>query len=152
MGDFCTGCGEKKDDCECSSLFGNGGGLMALGAVIGVVGKTVYENNAPKKADSRVVQEQKRRMEEQKRRMAELKIENKRLTEEKKNTVKKKVGTQLCNSDDEDGICSICLDLKSDMMFLPCQHVATCQSCSEMMENCPICRAKIDDKIRAFFS
>ncbi|WZZ58667.1 hypothetical protein YC2023_058774 [Brassica napus] len=52
------------------------------------------------------------------------------------------------------GQCSICLDAPSDVVCVPCGHLAGCMSCLiEIKSNngrCPVCRAKIDQIIKLY--
>ncbi|WAR08402.1 DIAP2-like protein [Mya arenaria] len=36
--------------------------------------------------------------------------------------------------------------------FLPCGHLATCLDCSTSLHECPMCRRKIEDKVRTYWS
>lgn len=45
--------------------------------------------------------------------------------------------------------CSICATHKIDICINPCGHVY-CQSCSDKMRNCGVCRGSIDSKIKLF--
>lgn len=42
--------------------------------------------------------------------------------------------------------CCICLDKEPNIIFMSCFHFVTCQSCSNNIETCPICRLKINKK------
>lgn len=43
--------------------------------------------------------------------------------------------------------CVICLEEKCEMVFIPCGHFCTCESCCSSLQsssfNCPLCRANI---------
>ncbi|KAG2303721.1 hypothetical protein Bca52824_032372 [Brassica carinata] len=56
--------------------------------------------------------------------------------------------------DGSSGQCSICLDAPSDVVCVPCGHLAGCMSClTEIKSNnrgCPVCRAKIDQIIKLY--
>lgn len=43
--------------------------------------------------------------------------------------------------------CCVCLEAEQQVMFLPCRHVCCCQNCAEAVENCPIDRIVIQQKI-----
>lgn len=45
--------------------------------------------------------------------------------------------------------CSVCLENNSAIIF-DCGHMCTCNSCSQMLSNCPICRARIERRQRVF--
>jgi hypothetical protein len=52
----------------------------------------------------------------------------------------------------ETDICCICRTEKSRVAFFPCKHMCTCKICSDRVNNCPLCVAKIDEKISLFIS
>lgn len=39
--------------------------------------------------------------------------------------------------------CKVCLENLTDRVFLPCSHLICCESCSNKLRYCPMCRAKI---------
>ena len=45
-------------------------------------------------------------------------------------------------------LCTVCMEVERNVLFLPCQHAATCAGCAadELLEKCPICRATIETK------
>ncbi|XP_019637555.1 PREDICTED: uncharacterized protein LOC109479927 [Branchiostoma belcheri] len=52
----------------------------------------------------------------------------------------------------EERMCKICMEEDAVIVFLPCGHLAVCQTCSATLHNCPICRKQIDRTVRAFMS
>lgn len=48
------------------------------------------------------------------------------------------------------GICKICYSNSIELLFLPCMHSASCQSCASRLQNCPFCRATITARIRHY--
>ena len=48
--------------------------------------------------------------------------------------------------------CVICLEAPPSLLFFPCRHVVCCEDCGVLAEirDCPICRKKIDDKMKIF--
>ncbi|KAM3129019.1 hypothetical protein pb186bvf_018863 [Paramecium bursaria] len=46
--------------------------------------------------------------------------------------------------------CIICCERERDSLYLPCKHNATCLKCSKNLQQCPICRNKIQEQIRIF--
>lgn len=46
--------------------------------------------------------------------------------------------------------CAICMDRQSNICFGPCGHVCTCESCSRSVSECPVCRVKLEARIRMF--
>ena len=46
--------------------------------------------------------------------------------------------------------CSICLEAKPNILYLPCRHLAVCSSCEEAwpLINCSVCRKTIQRKIK----
>jgi len=45
--------------------------------------------------------------------------------------------------------CVICLDASSSIIFLSCGHMCCCSSCSESLQQCPMCRLPISQKFNA---
>lgn len=48
---------------------------------------------------------------------------------------------------EEEHCCVICSELQKSVLFLPCRHLCTCESCSNQVQLCPICRANIVEKV-----
>jgi hypothetical protein len=48
--------------------------------------------------------------------------------------------------------CKICMDEEVNIVFLPCGHLACCNSCAPALRNCPICRALIRGTVRIYLS
>ncbi|XP_061867344.1 E3 ubiquitin-protein ligase LRSAM1 isoform X3 [Colius striatus] len=46
--------------------------------------------------------------------------------------------------------CVVCMEQETQMVFLPCGHVCCCQSCSQKLHTCPLCRRDIAQRIRIF--
>lgn len=46
--------------------------------------------------------------------------------------------------------CVVCMETGAQVIFLPCGHVCCCQVCSDALQNCPLCRANISQRIRLF--
>ena len=42
--------------------------------------------------------------------------------------------------------CTVCMEVERSVLFLPCQHAATCAGCAAELDECPICRAAIVTK------
>lgn len=54
---------------------------------------------------------------------------------------------------DPNALCKICLMRTANLVFLPCKHVVSCDQCvSGLKKKCPICRNKIEDKIRLYYT
>lgn len=49
-----------------------------------------------------------------------------------------------------DNKCCVCLDNTKCILFIPCNHVCCCQTCSDYTINCPICREIIQEKKKVF--
>ncbi|KAI4795164.1 hypothetical protein KUCAC02_031599 [Chaenocephalus aceratus] len=48
--------------------------------------------------------------------------------------------------------CVVCMETGSQVIFLPCGHVCCCHGCSEAMQNCPLCRSNISQRVRLYTS
>jgi hypothetical protein len=46
--------------------------------------------------------------------------------------------------------CTICWDHDAIVAAMPCGHLCLCEGCSNGMLECPICRTKIDQKVKIF--
>jgi E3 ubiquitin-protein ligase MUL1 len=47
-------------------------------------------------------------------------------------------------------LCVICLEQDYNSVFVPCGHMCCCMSCSAQLTNCPLCRRRIDQLVRAY--
>ncbi|XP_054156557.1 E3 ubiquitin-protein ligase LRSAM1-like [Oppia nitens] len=47
--------------------------------------------------------------------------------------------------------CVICFELMCNVVFLPCGHVCSCNTCALLVSTCPLCRVFIDDKLNVNF-
>ena len=43
--------------------------------------------------------------------------------------------------------CVVCMSKPKSIVFYPCKHKCVCETCSQRMSQCPICRAKIVDAL-----
>uniref|UniRef100_A0A3Q2ZWH6 Leucine rich repeat and sterile alpha motif containing 1 n=1 Tax=Kryptolebias marmoratus TaxID=37003 RepID=A0A3Q2ZWH6_KRYMA len=46
--------------------------------------------------------------------------------------------------------CVVCMETGSRVIFLPCGHICCCQVCSDALQNCPLCRSNICQRIRLY--
>ena len=44
--------------------------------------------------------------------------------------------------------CKVCFTKFMNTVFLPCGHLACCESCAEQLKDCPLCRKYIAGTIR----
>ncbi|CAG0901888.1 unnamed protein product [Darwinula stevensoni] len=51
---------------------------------------------------------------------------------------------------DDGNLCKLCLEEELDCVFLDCRHMVACLPCAERVQNCPICRKVIAQRIRIF--
>lgn len=64
----------------------------------------------------------------------------------------------VLNVDEKDelnteGECVICMETKSEVVFVPCGHMCCCLSCSKKdLEDCPMCRTNIEKTIKVILS
>lgn len=82
-------------------------------------------------------------------------LEQKQLTVETKETEQTKPNNYSENEAtnyNNDTICKVCLDRQANIVLLPCKHVAVCSQCVfGLNDKCPICRAKIGEKISLYY-
>lgn len=48
--------------------------------------------------------------------------------------------------------CVVCMETGAQVIFLPCGHVCCCQVCSDALQNCPLCRSNISQRVRLYHS
>ena len=49
-------------------------------------------------------------------------------------------------------LCKICMAENCSIVFLPCGHCFTCKLCAASLEDCSICRCKINQFVKVYFS
>lgn len=47
-------------------------------------------------------------------------------------------------------MCKICFDNAADCAILPCAHFCSCMKCASLLNDCPICRTKIENRLKIF--
>ena len=48
--------------------------------------------------------------------------------------------------------CCVCWEtINFATIFIPCNHIGTCLSCTKLINECPVCRTTINDKQRVYF-
>lgn len=51
---------------------------------------------------------------------------------------------------DSDGCCCVvCMEGAYEVVFIPCGHLCVCVNCASSLRDCPLCRATVQQKIRA---
>jgi hypothetical protein len=46
--------------------------------------------------------------------------------------------------------CCICVEQHRECVFLPCRHLCACEECSKLLDECPVCRQPIVEKITIY--
>jgi hypothetical protein len=54
------------------------------------------------------------------------------------------------DNDDEEKMCKICFDRLKNTLTMPCNHIAMCEKCANLVTSCPICREPISTRIKTF--
>ena len=49
-------------------------------------------------------------------------------------------------------LCVVCQAQEVERVFLPCGHLCCCTNCEDMIQKCPMCRAQIQGKVKAFLN
>lgn len=49
-------------------------------------------------------------------------------------------------------LCSVCLEGQRCLVFEPCHHMVTCESCGGKLDKCPICRCAISNRTRIYIA
>ncbi|XP_051714813.1 E3 ubiquitin-protein ligase XIAP [Oryctolagus cuniculus] len=52
----------------------------------------------------------------------------------------------------EERLCKICMDRNTAVVFIPCGHLVTCNTCAEAVDKCPMCYTVITFKQKIFTS
>ncbi|XP_023348554.1 putative inhibitor of apoptosis [Eurytemora carolleeae] len=72
---------------------------------------------------------------------------------EQEKTVSDKTRNVSESSDDLENsalICKVCLDKQVSILLLPCRHLVSCGECTVSLQNCPVCRGRIQHTVKAF--
>ena len=65
---------------------------------------------------------------------------------QKKKEMKKEMKKETKQDDsDEENLCKVCFERDIDCVFLPCGHLASCQTCAAEVNRCIICRQVITE-------
>ncbi|XP_045198428.2 baculoviral IAP repeat-containing protein 7-like [Mercenaria mercenaria] len=49
-------------------------------------------------------------------------------------------------------LCKICMDSDSNVVFIPCGHMVSCEKCAPHIRKCAVCRVPIKGRVKAFMS
>ncbi|XP_062520002.1 baculoviral IAP repeat-containing protein 8-like [Corticium candelabrum] len=68
------------------------------------------------------------------------------------------IDSKKLNSDDvtalrtraDEMLCKVCFESEMDVLLMPCRHLVVCQTCSELLDDCPTCRGKINAVERVY--
>lgn len=55
-------------------------------------------------------------------------------------------------SEEESHLCRICYCNEADAAFYDCGHVVACATCARRVEDCPVCRGRVRDVVRLFYT
>ena len=67
------------------------------------------------------------------------------------NRINKPTNRQEASQPDVPPKCATCLTFDKSILFLPCKHIFCCEMCSKKLDNCPICRTEISEKIKVYY-
>ncbi|XP_039249104.2 uncharacterized protein LOC120326822 [Styela clava] len=59
---------------------------------------------------------------------------------------------KLTDTSDEAFACAICLENAKNTVFQPCGHICSCQTCALKLNDCPICRRRIQQMSRVYLA
>lgn len=59
-------------------------------------------------------------------------------------------------NDDEQNLCSVCMEKQKSCILIPCKHLCVCSECASLLEKsdekkCPLCRTKFETIITGIF-
>eukprot|EP00928_Gymnodinium_smaydae_P066090 TRINITY_DN49147_c0_g1_i1.p1 TRINITY_DN49147_c0_g1~~TRINITY_DN49147_c0_g1_i1.p1 ORF type:complete len:614 (+),score=71.48 TRINITY_DN49147_c0_g1_i1:30-1844(+) len=68
-----------------------------------------------------------------------------------------RASADVCPGDDDEGMCTICLERPADSAVIPCGHMCGCLSCLDQLRSssnafCPVCREPVMSVIRIYRS
>ena len=52
--------------------------------------------------------------------------------------------------DDDNQMCVVCIEKPKSVVMFPCKHLSTCTNCAAMIDECPMCRAPIENRLEVF--
>ena len=62
-----------------------------------------------------------------------------------------KIYENLLNSHNKSNtLCNICIDESIQILLIPCKHASLCINCSKLIQTCPICYKKVENKERIY--
>lgn len=60
------------------------------------------------------------------------------------------VQTRRGLKEDDNNKCIVCMQQEKDSLLLPCRHFCSCVYCGQQLSHCPLCRIKIESKMRIY--
>ncbi|CAJ1395236.1 unnamed protein product [Effrenium voratum] len=48
--------------------------------------------------------------------------------------------------------CAVCLDKPANVVMVPCGHIFACQGCGQKLKECAICRSKVSQVLKVYYS
>jgi predicted RNase H-like nuclease len=48
--------------------------------------------------------------------------------------------------------CKICMEKESSIVFIPCGHVVSCETCAPHIRKCAICRKLIEGRVKTYMT
>jgi len=60
------------------------------------------------------------------------------------------VGEASTNESGTGTECKICLTLPIRIAFQPCRHACCCETCANQVDECPLCRARIRERLTVY--
>ena len=52
----------------------------------------------------------------------------------------------------DERLCKLCAVREVDIVFIPCGHLMVCKYCASPLTDCPVCRTKINEFVKVYFS
>jgi len=50
----------------------------------------------------------------------------------------------------EQKLCVVCLVENKNMLLMPCKHLCMCSKCAVGLDECPICRTTVEERVSVF--
>ena len=52
----------------------------------------------------------------------------------------------------DERMCKLCTVKEANIIFIPCGHLLVCKYCAASLTDCPVCRCKINEFVKVYFS
>ncbi|CAK9026057.1 unnamed protein product [Durusdinium trenchii] len=61
-------------------------------------------------------------------------------------------GWEVVDMETDLATCAVCLDRPADVVMVPCGHIFACHCCGQKLKECSLCRAKVSQVLKVYYS